>query len=59
MQFVITCILMFQKITQVEQFAWYTADGTIPKDIPVCGFFGELCPPPVTKGRVITRNLNI
>ena len=36
-------ICLFQKLTYLRKFIWYTSDGRPPRDIPLCGFFGELC----------------
>ncbi|XP_035825868.1 atrial natriuretic peptide receptor 1 [Aplysia californica] len=42
-----------QKIFILGDIVWQTADGSVPLDVPVCGFFSELCPVDLTERNTI------
>ncbi|XP_069136802.1 atrial natriuretic peptide receptor 1-like [Argopecten irradians] len=41
-----------QKIRVLRTITWNTKDGLPPRDTPLCGFFGELCPKSTTGSSV-------
>ncbi|XP_076466014.1 atrial natriuretic peptide receptor 1-like [Babylonia areolata] len=42
-----------QKVFVLRPVTWLTQDGSVPPDTPVCGFFGDLCPPDSAERNII------